>query len=111
MWLTKDDLKRETESLLIAAQDQALNTNSIKKSIYKLGVQITIVYMERNRQFHTYYQFLWDALCTKYGFECCQNWWEHNPEIALENDSAEWDFLFQTELSIGSQMLLSLTKP
>ena len=39
MWLANGDLKRETESLIIAAQDQALmNTNSIKKSIYKLDV-------------------------------------------------------------------------
>ena len=33
-WLSKGDLKRETESLLIAAQDQALNTNSVRKNIY-----------------------------------------------------------------------------
>ena len=32
-WLSKGDLKRETESLLIAAQDQALNTNSVRKNI------------------------------------------------------------------------------
>ena len=37
-WLSKDYLKRETESLTTAAQDQALNTNSIKKSIYGLNV-------------------------------------------------------------------------
>ena len=33
-WLCKGDLKRETESLLMAAQEQALNMNSIKKNIY-----------------------------------------------------------------------------
>ena len=37
-WLSKGYLKRETESLITAAQDQALNTNSIKKSIYGLNV-------------------------------------------------------------------------
>jgi hypothetical protein len=34
-WLSKGDLKRETESLLMAAQEQALDINSIKKNIYK----------------------------------------------------------------------------
>ena len=37
-WLSKGYLKRYTESLITAAQDQALNTNSIKKSIYWLNV-------------------------------------------------------------------------
>ena len=32
-WLSKGDLKRETEALLMAAQEQALNTKSIRKSI------------------------------------------------------------------------------
>ena len=33
-WLRSGDLKRETESLLVAAQDQELNTNAVKKEIY-----------------------------------------------------------------------------
>ena len=33
-WLRIGDFKRETESLLVAAQDQALNTNSVKEDIY-----------------------------------------------------------------------------
>ena len=36
-WLTKGDLKRETESLLIAAQDQALHMNLVKRDIYNMG--------------------------------------------------------------------------
>ena len=35
-WLSKGELKRETESLISAAQEQALNTNAVKKEIYGL---------------------------------------------------------------------------
>ena len=35
-WLCKGELKRETESLIPAAQEQALNTNSVKARIYQL---------------------------------------------------------------------------
>jgi len=34
-WLTTDGLKKETEALLMAAQDQALRTNAIKVKIDK----------------------------------------------------------------------------
>ena len=33
-WLSKGNLKSETESLLIGTQDQGLNTNSVRKNIY-----------------------------------------------------------------------------
>ena len=33
-FLRKGDLKRETENLIFAAQEQALNTNAINKNIY-----------------------------------------------------------------------------
>ena len=35
-WLTQQDLKKETEALLIAAQDQALRTNYVKNRIDKI---------------------------------------------------------------------------
>ena len=35
-WLSKGYLKRETESLITSAQDQALNSYSIKKSILSI---------------------------------------------------------------------------
>ena len=122
MWLANGDMKRETESLIIAAQDQALSTNSIKKSIYKLDVSekcrlcgketenvIHIVsscgmlaQKEYKRRHDKVCQNIHWALCIKFGFEFSQNWWEHKPETTLENDKAKilWDFLFQTDRRI-----------
>ena len=37
-WLKPDELKRETESLICAAQEQALRTNAIKNGIDPQGV-------------------------------------------------------------------------
>ena len=35
LWLKDEKMKKETEGLLVAAQDQALRTNVIKKRIHK----------------------------------------------------------------------------
>ena len=37
-WLKKGSLKKETESLIIAAQDQAISTNITRKNIYKVAI-------------------------------------------------------------------------
>ena len=34
-WLKKGSLKKETETVIIAAQDQAISTNNIRKNVYK----------------------------------------------------------------------------
>ena len=37
-WLRKGDLKKETEGLIIAAQDQSLRTNAFKARVEKAGL-------------------------------------------------------------------------
>jgi hypothetical protein len=118
-WLTKGDLKRETENLLIAAQDQALNTNSIKKSIYKqvesdkcrmCGKKVesvthivsaceVLAQKDYKRRHDKVALNLHWCLCKKYGFKSNDKWYQHEPERVLENDKAKilWDFTIQTD--------------
>jgi len=38
-WLKSGDLKRETESTIVAAQDQAISTNYFKNKIFKEEIE------------------------------------------------------------------------
>ena len=39
-WLKSGDIKGETESTIVAAQDQAISKNSFKNKILKEGIEI-----------------------------------------------------------------------
>ena len=118
-WLTKGDLKRETESLLVAAQDQALNTNSIKKSVYRqvtsdkcrlCGEKVEnvthivsackmLAQREYKRRHDKVCSHLHWCLCRKYGFEVCDRWYQHKPDVVIENETTKilWDFTIQCD--------------
>ena len=118
-WLKKGDLKRETESLLLAAQDQALATNSVKKHIYKqtesdkcrlCGEKVenvthiisackTLAQKDYKRRHDKVCLHLHWCLAQKYGFEVNEKWYRHTPEKVLENAIAKilWDFNIQTD--------------
>ena len=118
-WLSKGDLKRETESLLMAAQEQALNTNSIKKNIYKTSdddkcrlcgnAPETITHIVSACKKLAQKEYLrrhdkvclnihWQ-LCVKYGLECNEKWYQHTPSAVHENDDVKllWNFPIQVD--------------
>ena len=117
-WLRKGNFKRETESLLIAAQDNAIRTNHIKARIDKTQQNskcrlcgdrdgtINHIISECSKLAQEYKAkhdwvgkvIPWE-MCRKFKFDDTSKWYMHNPEPVLENDSHEllWDFNIQTD--------------
>ena len=121
-WLSKCDLKRETESLLMAAQEQALNTNSVKKNIYGTSTtdkcrmcgsavesvthiisQCSVLAQKEYKRRHdkVCLNIHW-ALCKKFGFDHAECWYNHVPVAILENENVKllWDFSIQVDRKI-----------
>lgn len=119
-WLAEGDLKACTESLIIAAQDQALHTNSVKYSIYHTsdtnkcrlcGEKVesvthivsackTLAQKEYKRRHDKVCQNLHWLLCKKYEYDVTDRWYEHTPEKVLDEAGKPkilWDFDFQTD--------------
>ena len=118
-WLHRSDLKRETEGLLVAAQDQALCTNWIKSKIHKDGSQAScrlchqrdetidhilsccpkLTQGEYKARHDKVAAALHWNLCKKFGFKHHHQWYNHHAEKILENDSVKllWDFHIQTD--------------
>ena len=119
-WLKKGTLKKETEGMIMAAQDQALRTNQIKNRIDKVDNspmcrmcderEETVAHLVAECKALAQNQYkLWRHdrvatvahwnLCKQYGFEFHQKWYEHVPEKVLENQETKilWDFPIQTD--------------
>ena len=118
-WLSKGDLKRETERLLVAAQDQALNTNSVRKNIYHqvesdmcglCGEKVEnvthtvsackmLAQKDYKRRHDKVCSHLHWCLSKKYGLDVDNKWYYHRPEKVAENDVVKilWDFNIQTD--------------
>ena len=123
LWLRKGYLKKETEGLLLAAQDQALRTRWIMKNIDKKDVQdkcrlcgerdetVAHIVSECKQLAQNEYKkcrhdkvaaMLHWSLCQQYGFPCTEKSYEHviTKEMrVLENDEVKvlWDFPIQTD--------------
>ena len=107
----------------MAAQEQALNTNSIKKSIYKTSEsdkcrmcgsttesvthiisQCTVLAQKEYKRCHEKVgQNVHWQLCKKYGFECSQNWYQNVPVPVLEIEEIKllWDFTIHVDREIA----------
>ena len=105
-WLRKGNLKRETKSLLIAAQDNAIRTNHIKAGIDKTQQNskcrlcgdrdetINHIISECSKLAQKEYKPRHDwvgkvihwEMCRKFQFDHTNKWYMHKPAPVLEND-------------------------
>ena len=118
-WLTRGNLKRETESLITAAQDNAIRTNYIKAKIDRTQQNSkcrmcgerdeTVNHIESEssklaqNEFKTRHDWVgkvihWE-LCKKLNFHHASKWYTHKPESVLENETHKilLDFEIQTD--------------
>ena len=119
-WLKKGYLKKETESTIIAAQDQALCTRNMRKNVF--GEEIdpkcrvcgqfdeTVAHIvsecpklaqleyKKVRHDNVAKMIHW-KLCEKWGFQRDEKWYAHKPEKVLESEYCKilWDFPIQTD--------------
>ena len=124
-WLRKRNLKRETESLLIAAQDNTMRTNHIKVGIdttqqnskcWLCGDRdetINRIISEcsklAQKEYKTRHDWVgkvihWE-MCKKFKFDHTNKWYMHNPAPVLENDTHKllWDFDIHTNHLISAR--------
>ena len=121
-WIRKWNLKRETESLRIAAQDNAIRTNHIKARIEKTQQNskcgdrdetINHTISEYSKLAHMEYKARRDwvgkmihcEMCKKFQFDHTNKWYMLNPVPVLENDTHKllWDFNIQTDYLIPAR--------
>ena len=124
-WLRKGNLKRETESLLLAAQDDAIRTNHIKTRIDKTQQNSKCrLCRDRNetmnhiisecsklaqKEYKARHDWVgkvihWD-MCKKFKSDHTNKWYMHNSASVQENDTHKiiWDFNIQTDYLISTR--------
>ena len=124
-WLRKGNFKRETESLLITAQNKAIRTNHIKARIDNTWQNIkcwqccdrdeTInhIISECSKLALKEYKIRNDwvgkvillDMCKKFKFDHTYKWYMHNPAAVLENNThkLQWDFDIHTDHWISAR--------
>ena len=117
--LQNGDLKSETKSLIVAAQNQSIITNLVKAKIdksqgdslcrvcRKVDERIDhivsgcskLAQNEYKRRHDNLGKIVHWKLARKCNFEAGDKWYEHEPESVLENEDYKilWDFSIQTD--------------
>ena len=115
-WLQNGDLKRETESLIVAAQNQSIRRNLVKAKIGKsqgdfLSIDQVVsccsklAQKEYKGRHDNLSKIVHWKLARKYNFEAGDKWYEHEAESVLENEDYKIlrDFSIQTDHVIESR--------
>ena len=124
-WLIDGYMKKETESLLMAAQEQSLRTRKIMHDIDHRtidpkcrlcgGKDETVEHLVSAcpKLAQSEYKLRHDKvasivhwhLCKKYGISVEKEWYKHQPDSVCENDCAKilWDFSIQTDKAIKAR--------
>ena len=123
-WLQNGDLKREIESLIVAAQNQSIRTNLVKaridksqgdslcrmcrkvdESIYHIVSGCSKLAQEYKRRHDNLGKIVHWKLARKCNFEAGDKWYEHEPESVLENEDYKilWDISIHTDHAIEAQ--------
>ena len=117
-WIRKGYLKKETELLIFAAQQQALRTNWIRKNIdgqevsekcrmcgerdesinHLIAESKKLAQKEYKQRHDTIARIAHVELCEKFGLVGEVTWYNHKPASVVENDRVKilWDFNIQT---------------
>ena len=121
-WLRKGNFKREIESLMITAQNNAVRTNHIKVRIDKtqqnskcrlcgdrddtINHIISKCSKLAQKEYKTRHDLVinWE-ICKKYKFDQTNKWYMHNPAPVLENNTHKllWDFDIHTDHVISAR--------
>lgn len=121
-WLTRSSLKGETESLIIAAQDQAINTRYFSRHILKKPIdsncrvcgchEETVSHIvsscpilakhEYIRRHDNVARLIHFKICQDLGVEVGKKWYEHIPEpvVNSQNVTVLWDQQIHTDRTI-----------
>ena len=124
-WLKKGSLMRETESLLITAQNNAVRTNYIKTKIDKtrqnsrrrlcgdrdeminhiIGECSELTRKEYKTSHNWVDKIIHWELCKKFKFDQTNKWYMHNPESVPNNETYKLlcDFEIQTDHLISAR--------